>query len=68
MTYGDGDVLPALQADPLWSTLPAVKNGAVVAVGEGDAFSAAVTPTALSIPWVLDDYVAKLNDAAAKVK
>lgn len=45
-----------------------MKNGAVVAVGEGDAFSAAVTPTALSIPWVLDDYVAKLNDAAAKVK
>lgn len=68
VTYGDENLLPALQADPLWSTLPAVKNGAVVAVGSGDAFSAAVSPTALSIPWVLTDYVAKLKDAAAKAQ
>lgn len=68
VSYGDDTLLAAMQADPLWSTLPAVKNGAVVAVGEGDAFSAAVTPTALSIPWVLKDYVAKLQEAAAKVQ
>lgn len=68
VTYGDDTLLEAMQADPLWSTLPAVKNGAVVAVGEGDAFSAAVSPTALSIPWVLDDYVAVLEEAAAKVQ
>ncbi|MGB4778736.1 iron-siderophore ABC transporter substrate-binding protein [Microbacterium sp.] len=68
VTYGDGDVLAALQADPLWSTLPAVKAGAVVEVGMGDAFSAGVSPTALSIPWVLDDYVSQLKDAAAKVQ
>jgi iron complex transport system substrate-binding protein len=68
VTYGDETLLSAMQADPLWSTLPAVKNGAVVAVGEGDAFSAAVTPTPLSIPWVLEDYVALLKDAAAKVQ
>ena len=68
VTYGDDTLLAAMQADPLWSTLPAVKNGAVVAVGEGDAFSAAVTPTALSIPWVLSDYVTVLKEAAAKVQ
>ncbi|GAA2992493.1 iron complex transport system substrate-binding protein [Microbacterium terrae] len=68
VTYGDETLLPALQADPLWSTLPAVQNGAVVAVGEGDAYSAAVSPTALSIPWVLDQYVTDLTDAAAKVQ
>ncbi|WP_108717716.1 iron-siderophore ABC transporter substrate-binding protein [Miniimonas sp. S16] len=68
VSYGDDTLLAAMQADPLWSTLPAVQNGAVVAVGEGDAFSAAVTPTALSIPWVLDDYVAALTDAAAKAQ
>lgn len=68
VAYGGDELLKALQADPLWSTLPAVKNGAVVTVGQGVAFSAAVSPTALSIPWVLDDYVARLNDAAAKVK
>lgn len=68
VTYGDDTLLPALQADPLWSTLPAVQAGAVVAVGNGDAFSAAVSPTALSIPWVLEDYVAVLQEAAAKVQ
>ncbi|MFT4219524.1 MAG: iron-siderophore ABC transporter substrate-binding protein [Microbacterium sp.] len=68
VSYGDETLLPALQADPLWSTLPAVKAGAVVAVGNGDAFSAAVSPTALSIPWVLEDYVAVLKDAAAKAQ
>ena len=68
VTYGDGDVLPALQADPLWSTLPAVKAGAVVEIGKGDALSAAVSPTALSIPWVLPQYVPLLEKAAAKVQ
>lgn len=68
VSYGDETLLAALQADPLWSTIPAVRNGAVVAVGEGDAFSAAVSPTALSIPWVLSDYVALLEEAAAKVQ
>lgn len=68
VSYGDETLLPALQADPLWNTIPAVKNGAVVTVGSGDALSAAVSPTALSLPWVLDDYVGLLKDAAAKVQ
>lgn len=69
VSYGEGDeLLKALQADPLWSTLTAVKNGAVVSVGSGDAFSGAVTPTALSIPWMLEDYVALLDDAVALAK
>ncbi|RLK49581.1 iron-siderophore ABC transporter substrate-binding protein [Microbacterium telephonicum] len=68
VTYGDGSVLAALQADPLWSTIPAVKNGAVIEVGMGDAYSAAVSPTALSIPWVLERYVGDLDAAAAKVQ
>lgn len=68
VSYGDETLLAALQADPLWNTIPAVKNGAVVTVGSGDALSAAVSPTALSLPWVLDDYVALLEEAAAKVQ
>ena len=68
VSYGDDTLLTALQADPLWSTLPAVKAGSVVAVGGGEAFSAAVTPTALSIPWVLTDYVDVLTEATAKVQ
>ena len=69
VSYGEGDeLLKALQADPLWSTLKAVKNGAVVSVGSGDALSGAVTPTALSIPWMLKDYVEVLNGAVALAK
>ena len=68
VAYGDETLLPALQADPLWSTLPAVQNGAVVPVGAGDDLSGAVSPTALSIPWMLDEYVGLLDDAASKVK
>ncbi|WP_345751109.1 iron-siderophore ABC transporter substrate-binding protein [Microbacterium rhizophilus] len=68
VAYGGDDLLPALQADPLWNTLPAVKNGAVVPVGAGDALSGAVSPTALSIPWMLDTYVGLLDDAAAKAE
>ena len=68
VSYGDGSLLEAMQADPLWSTLPAVQNGAVVEVGNGDALSAAVSPTALSIPWVLDEYVAMLEDAASQAQ
>lgn len=68
VAYGDDELLPALQADPLWSTVPAVQNGAVVAVGLGDALSSAVSPTALSIPWMLDEYVGLLSDAAAKAE
>jgi iron complex transport system substrate-binding protein len=68
VSYGGDELLPALQADPLWSTLPAVENGAVVTVGAGDDLSGAVSPTALSIPWMLDEYVGLLDDAVAKVK
>ena len=45
-----------------------MKNGAVVSVGSGDALSGAVTPTALSIPWMLEDYVSVLNGAVALAK
>lgn len=68
VSYGDESLLAALQADPLWNTIPAVKNGAVVTVGNGDALSAAVSPTALSIPWVIGDYVTLLKEAAAKAQ
>jgi iron complex transport system substrate-binding protein len=63
--YGDDDLVKAFQADPLWGTLDAVKNGAIVTMGSGDALSGSVTPTALSIPWMLDTYVGMLDDAAS---
>ncbi|WP_261164177.1 iron-siderophore ABC transporter substrate-binding protein [Microbacterium sp. Marseille-Q6965] len=65
VTYGHDSLLAALQADPLWNTVPAVQNGAVVTVGAGEPLSGAVSATALSIPWMLDEYVGLLSDAAA---
>lgn len=67
--YGTDADLAKYQADPLLGTIPAFKNGSVVFVGNGDtALSAAVGATPLSIPWVVDEYVGKLAEAAAKVK
>ncbi|WP_105566622.1 iron-siderophore ABC transporter substrate-binding protein [Microbacterium halophytorum] len=68
VAYGDDTTAQALQDDPLWSTVPAVEAGAVAIAGNGDAFSGAVTPTALSIPWMLDDYVGILEEAATSAK
>ncbi|WP_156761920.1 iron-siderophore ABC transporter substrate-binding protein [Microbacterium karelineae] len=68
VSYGDESLVEALQADPLWSTVPAVENGAIVTVGAGSPLSGAVSPTALSIPWALDEYVGLLDAAAAKAE
>ncbi|WP_019135218.1 iron-siderophore ABC transporter substrate-binding protein [Cellulomonas massiliensis] len=69
VTYGDDALVRALQADERYQAIPAVKNGAVVALKDGSPLAAAVSPpTALSLPWSLDEYVGLLADAAAKVK
>ncbi|WP_305784552.1 iron-siderophore ABC transporter substrate-binding protein [Symbioplanes lichenis] len=68
VTYGDAKLVSALQANPLLAKMPAIKNGAVVALdGSGPAGTAA-NPTPLAIPYVTKDYVKQLADAAAKVK
>jgi len=66
--YGDESLVKAMQEHPLWGTLDAVKNGSIVVAGSGDAFSGSLTPTALSIPWMIDDYVTLLDDAAQKAE
>ncbi|WP_286279445.1 ABC transporter substrate-binding protein [Naasia aerilata] len=69
VTYGDDTTLAALQADPLLGTIPAVANGAVVIVPNATPLAAATSaPTVLSIPAMLDEYVALFGAAADKVK
>ena len=68
VVYGEEADLAKLQADPLLGTIPAIKRGSVVFVGNGSAFSASTTPSALSIPWGVADYVAKIAQAADKVQ
>lgn len=65
VTYGGQELLERLQSDPLTLQMPAIANGALVMLGN-DAVGTGANPTPLSIPWILDDYVAMLAEAARK--
>ena len=52
-------------AQPYAATIPAVKTGAVASVTGTQLIAAVSPPTALSLTWGLDDYVAALAEAAA---
>jgi iron complex transport system substrate-binding protein len=67
--YADegGELLAALQADPLASKIPALSRGSVVLFSGSTPLATAANPTPLSIDWVLDDYVALLAEAADKL-
>ncbi|GAA3541837.1 periplasmic binding protein [Aeromicrobium flavum] len=66
--YGDDAALKKAQADPLIGKIPAIERGSTALLKDNTPLAAAVSPSALSIPWMLDDYVTLLADAAAKVK
>ncbi|MCZ2819766.1 iron-siderophore ABC transporter substrate-binding protein [Modestobacter sp. VKM Ac-2977] len=65
VTYGGQELVDALNADPLLSQIPAVANGSIVLLPDTPLGTAA-NPTPLAIPWVLDDYVDLLAEAADK--
>ena len=65
VTYGGAPLLAAMQADPLMAHMPAVAHEAIVMLGNDPAGNAA-NPTPLSLPYVLEDYVALLAGAAQK--
>lgn len=66
VTYGDDTLVQTLESDPLLSQMPAVKNGAIVALDGAGPLGTAANPTPLAISWVLDDYLDLLAEAAAK--
>ncbi|AHD23441.1 iron-siderophore ABC transporter substrate-binding protein [Rhodococcus sp. D-6] len=66
VTYGDQALVDALEADPLLSQMPAVRNGSIVFLDGSGPLGTAANPTPLAISWVLSDYVQLLSDAAAK--
>lgn len=68
VVYGDKGLLEAMQADPLMSQIPAVKNGAIVLIDSTTALAAATTPSILSIPYAIDDYLSLLSEAANKIE
>lgn len=66
VTYGDDKTLEMLQNDPLLSTIPAIKKGSVVVLKDGTSVAGAATPSALSIPYVIDEYLDLLDEAINK--
>lgn len=68
ITYGTESLVTAMQADGRFANIPAVQNGAFVLLDSNDVLAAASTPTVLSIPYCIDDYLAALNEAAEKIQ
>lgn len=68
IAYGDDTLLKNLQADSLVGTIPAVKRGSAVLLQDGTPMAASSTPSALSIPATIDDYLKIIGEAADKVK
>jgi iron complex transport system substrate-binding protein len=68
VAYGNDALLKQLQADKLLGTLPAIKNGAVALIEDGSSLAASATPSALSIPATIDEYLKIIGQAADNVK
>lgn len=66
--YGDANLLEALQADELMSQIPAIADGAVVMLDSTSDLAAATTPSILSIPANIDEYLELLAEAHSKIK
>jgi len=65
ITYGTNALLDRLGSYVLTRRMPAISRGAVVLL-RNDPLGTAAHPTPLGIPYVLEDYVALLAEAAAK--
>ncbi|MFE3836233.1 iron-siderophore ABC transporter substrate-binding protein [Pseudogemmobacter sonorensis] len=67
VTYGGNDLLAKLSTDILAARLPAVSRGALVMLGN-DPIGTAANPTPLSLPWVLEEYAARLSAAVKRAE
>lgn len=68
ITYGTEGLLSALQKDPLLGTIPAIKRGSVAVIEDATPLAASGTPSALSIPATIDDYLTVIGKAADLIK
>lgn len=64
LTYGGEKLITAMEDDPALSKLTAVENDAVVNLDGEKPIGTAGNPTPLSIPYLIDEYVELLADAA----
>lgn len=63
LTYGSETLLSVLQADSLLNKIPAIQRGAVAIIPDNTPLAASGTPTALSIPATIDDYLKLIGEA-----
>jgi iron complex transport system substrate-binding protein len=68
VAYGDTSLLEILQADALVGTIPAVQRGSVALIQDGTPLAASGTPSALSIPATIDEYLNIIGEAADKAE
>ena len=68
IAYGDAALLEAMKADPLVGTIPAVQRGSVALITDGTPLAASGTPSALSIPATIDEYLNLIGEAADKAE
>lgn len=66
VTYGSDKLLKQLQSDALLGTVPAIKKGSVAIIEDGSALAASCTPSALSIPATIDEYLKIIGEKADK--
>lgn len=67
IAYGDEALLKALQADPVFGQVPAIRRGSVVLVPDGTPLAAALNPNPLSIEYMLDEYLTMISAAVQKI-
>ncbi len=67
MYVDDTAALDSVKNSPLLSQIPAVKRGSIVSLTDTTFIAATSSPTLLSIPWMIERYVALLGAAAARV-
>lgn len=65
VTYGDQAMIDTIRRDPVLGQIPAIRNDAVVLLGD-DELGTAANPTPLGLPYILDQYVDVLDAAAQK--
>ncbi|WP_322922043.1 iron-siderophore ABC transporter substrate-binding protein [Nocardioides renjunii] len=65
ITYGGDELIDALEGDPVLSQLPAVKNKAIVNLDGTKPIGTGANPTPLSVPYLVEEYVGLLAEAAA---
>jgi iron complex transport system substrate-binding protein len=69
VTYGDadGELIAAMQADPLLSQIPAIAEGRIAILENSTPLAASANPSPLSIGWGIDEYFALLAAALTPV-